>query len=141
MNVVRLNPALGTVRVDVTTDIDHLARYRLFLAEKSGATWKEIPGTIVPPDSNSRDPKDHEVSLPPAKLDGCLIQVAARVNSLVKTPGPLDMNLRVYQDAPLAPSGGAVAVGNVDTYPVDYHTPVPFGQEKRIVVSFVFQTA
>lgn len=133
---IKIDPNLGDVRVDVTTDIDHLAKYRLFIWKKQGTKWVLKPSSVIPEASHTADPADHGITIPPAALKDSLLQVVAKVNSLIKTPGSLDLQLKVYQ----APGGiNAPAPAPVDAYPIGNNKPVPFGQDLQVVGSYPFE--
>ncbi len=132
---IKIDTALGTVRVDVTTDIDHLAKYRLYLWRKVGGAWQLQPGTVEPEFRTTLDPDDHTLTPTPAALHGLMLQLVAKVASLTKNPGRLELVLHVHQDpVSVTPQ---TEVGVAASYPVDHHTPVPPGQELRIVSNWL----
>jgi hypothetical protein len=134
---IKIDSKLGTVRVDVTTDIDHLAKYRLFIWKKNAAEkWELCPDAVQPEFSHTADPADHSVTMDVMALKDALLQLVAKVNSLVKDPGNLDLKVKVHQD----PSGiASPSVSPVMAYGVDFTQPVPFGTDVQIVASYPFE--
>lgn len=134
---IKIDSSLGTVRVDVTTDIDHLAKYRLFIWKKNTAKkWELRPDKVEPEFSHTADPTDHSVKMSVKALDGALLQLVAKVNSLVKEPGNLDLKVKITQDPTAIDSP---PVSKVAAYGVDFTEPVPFGTDLKIVASYPFE--
>ena len=133
---IRIDRNLGTVRIDVTTDPDHLAKYRLYVWRKNGPNWDLIPNSVVPEFSHTADPKDHEIAHPPLSLQNCLLQLVAKANALAANPANLDLQIKVYQD-PLQPGG--TPTKQVASYPADYHQPVTPGTDLQLIVEFPFE--
>lgn len=137
MKIIIYN-ALGTVRIDVSTDPDHLAKYGLYLWRKlPSGDWEQIKDSIKPEYSHTADPQDHYVIHSPSVLAGCWLQLGAKVNALTPQPGPLDLQIKVYQD-PGPPGTGAGGAGAVTAYRVAHTKPVMPGNDLNLTADYEF---
>lgn len=132
---LKIDGRLGTVRIDLTTDPDHLAKYGLYLwRQLPSKQWEEILESITPAFSHTLNPEDHHISLSATVLDDCWLVIGAKVNAVTQNPGPLDFRVTIRQDpGPPGSTGSKIA-----SHRVNYTKPVTPGKDLNLTAEYQF---